>query len=52
MALTPLFIIINSKHVDTMKVFQVQVFLIALQQKIEQILLNLVKHDEDYLLLH
>lgn len=35
MAPTPLFIIINSKRVDTMSLFQVQVFLITLQQEID-----------------
>lgn len=49
MALTPLFIIINSKCVDTMKPFQVGVFLITLQREIDPSL-NLKKHDEDSLL--
>lgn len=35
MAPTPLFIIINSKRVDTMSLFQVQVFLITLQREID-----------------
>lgn len=35
MALTLLFIIINSSRVDTMRLFQVQVFLITLQREID-----------------
>lgn len=50
MALTPLFIIINSKRVDTMRLFQVQVFLITLQREID-LSRNLEKPDEDSLLL-
>lgn len=50
MALTPLFIIINSKRVDTMRLFQVQVFLITLQREIDPSR-NLEKPDEDSLLL-
>lgn len=46
MALTPLFIIINSKRVDTMSLFQVQVFLITLQREIEPSP-DLEKPDED-----
>lgn len=50
MALTPLFVIINSKRVDTMRLFQVQVFLITLQREIDPSR-NLEKPDEDSLLL-
>lgn len=50
MALTPLFIIINSKRVDTMSPFQVQVFLITLQREKDPSP-DLEKPDEDSVVL-